>query len=169
MEPRSLIARTRRLCLRELTVDDLDAMCAFWTDPDTLVHWPKTPTRQDVTGIIARQLMSYVANGFGAWAVESLGDGRLIGDCGLWAQQLDGAPVVELGYHFRRDVWGNGYASEAARAALAQARARGIERVHAFILPANLESQRVARAIGMRVVGQTTHVGLAHDVWATEG
>lgn len=40
----------------------------------------------------------------------------MIGDCGITLQEVDGTQLLEIGYHLRRDLWGQGFATEAARA-----------------------------------------------------
>jgi ribosomal-protein-alanine N-acetyltransferase len=56
------------------------------------------------------------ANGHGLWAMDLKSSGEMIGDCGITLQDVDGQPLPEIGYHLRRDMWGQGLASEAARA-----------------------------------------------------
>ena len=66
------------------------------------------------------------------------------------ASPLDGA--VEVGWRLAREHWGQGYATEAARAWL-RARLRGdgaAPEIIAFTVPANLASQAVMRRLGMR-------------------
>ncbi len=63
---------------------------------------------------------------------------------------------VEVGWHLHPDAWGNGYATEAARAAVADAFSRGQHRVIAVTHPQNRASQAVCRRVGMRHLGATT-------------
>jgi RimJ/RimL family protein N-acetyltransferase len=96
-------------------------------------------------------------HGFSKWAVIEKATGGLIGDCGL--QYLDGGPDIELGFHLARGYWGQGYATEAARACLAWARAERAERVVAIVDPANQRSTRVLRRIGMSPAGTASYFG----------
>ena len=57
----------------------------------------------------------------GLYAVALRAGARLIGDCGLVAREVEGAQVVEIGWHLERASWGHGYATEAARGVLAHA------------------------------------------------
>lgn len=68
----------------------------------------------------------------------------------------DGTPRdVEIGWHLHPDAWGRGYATEAARAVLGEARRAGIDRVVAVTYPANTASQAVCARLGMHYAGRT--------------
>jgi RimJ/RimL family protein N-acetyltransferase len=77
--------------------------------------------------------------------------GRLIGDCGLFP--MDGVgPDVELAYGLAPDVWGRGYATEAAAACVrAGFEQLALERIVADVDPSNPSSIRVLEKIGMRL------------------
>ena len=76
--------------------------------------------------------------------------GELIGDCGCPLQEVEGRNEIEIGYHVRRDLWGKGYATEAAQACMEHAFNRlGAERVISMIRPENQQSRRVAEKNGM--------------------
>ncbi len=62
---------------------------------------------------------------------------------------------VEVGWHLHPDAWGNGYATEAATAAVTDAFARGLERVIAVTHLDNHASQAVCRRLDMRHLGLT--------------
>ena len=85
--------------------------------------------------------------GFGHWAVQVKETGRFIGRVGLWYPE--GWPDYEIGWTIDRDVWGIGYATEAARPALHHARhTLGIQHIISLILPENARSIRVAEKLG---------------------
>src|ERR1700756_2250659 len=79
-------------------------------------YYPVPFDRAAVGEWIARNLRRYAANGHGLWAMELKAKGELIGDCGITLQEVDGESLPEIGYHVRRDLWGQGLATEAARA-----------------------------------------------------
>ena len=69
--------------------------------------------------------------------------GELIGDCGLVRQTVDGTDEIEIGYHVRRDQWGHGYASEAARACRDYGFANlKVDKLISLIRPENIASPR---------------------------
>lgn len=158
------IGETKRLRLRELTADDLDSMCAVWTDPQTLVHWTAVPDRTQVSELIDRQIRNYRELGYGLWALELRETGEFIGDCGLVPLAYPGADV-EIGFHIARTHWGRGYAPEAAQAALTCGWSRGFTTIGALILPVNQQSQRVAQKLGMQIASQVVHASRPHDLW----
>ncbi|MGA9527064.1 MAG: GNAT family N-acetyltransferase [Terriglobales bacterium] len=92
---------------------------------------------------------------------------ELIGDCGLIRQKLDGEHLYEIGYHLRRDCWGQGFATEAARAC----RDWGFTELKADLLislirPENLPSRRVAERNGMTIWKDVIWHGMTHLVYS---
>ena len=76
---------------------------------------------------------------------------EVVGCCGLKRMTAAGQPVLNLLYRFRPEVWGRGYATEAASAVVAWgARHRPGETILARVRPDNLASQRVALRAGLR-------------------
>ena len=78
--------------------------------------------------------------------------GTFLGLCGLVTQEVDGQRELEVGYHFFRQHWGKGYATEAARLFLDFAATHKLsESVVSLINPANVASRRVAERNGLTV------------------
>ena len=75
---------------------------------------------------------------------------RLVGSIGLGIDDGD----VELGYWIARPYWGQGYATEAARAVITQARAIGHRRLVATHFLENPASGRVLQKVGFRPAGE---------------
>ena len=78
-------------------------------------YYPQTFTRDDAERWVTRSLERYRRDGYGLFAVVLKSDGEVIGNCGPVRQDVEGESLLEVGYHFRRDHWGHGYATEAAR------------------------------------------------------
>lgn len=161
------VLETPRLVLREFVYEDVDALAQVLSDPETMSHYPAPFDRSGVEGWIARNLRRYEQDGFGLWAIVLKSAGDIIGDCGITAQEVDGERLPEIGYHLRRDRWGQGYATEAARAC----RDYGFEQLKidfliSLIRPENIPSRRVAARNGMTVWKETNRVGLKHLVYA---
>ena len=161
------LLETEHLILRRLRVDDVDAIFAVIGDPITMQFYPRRFERKDAVEWIERNLRRYADDGHGLYAVVLKATGNVIGDCGLVTQQIEGGPELEVGYHLRRDHWGQGYATEAARACLDYAfRELAVEKVISLIRLENQPSGRVAERNGMRVERQIVHAGLPHLVYA---
>jgi len=102
---------------------------------------------------LARLIEHQERHGFSFWAVIDRESGLLAGECGLYLLEGRG-PEVELGYSFARRWWGQGYAVEAARAALDEAFGPlEMERVIAITRPENHRSQRVLERLGFTADG----------------
>lgn len=143
-----IVARTNRLTLRELSLDDIDSMFEVLGDPIAMEHYPAPKTRPETEDWIQWARESYERNGFGLWAVERSADGAFLGDCGPMLQPVDGELVPEVGYHIVRREWGHGYATEAATACRDLVLGRlGFDRVVSIVAPENLASRRVAEKV----------------------
>lgn len=99
-------------------------------------------------GWIAWNRRNYADHGFGLWVIETHA-GEFVGDCGLTMQEVEGAWLVEVGWHVRSSHRGQGYAAEAAAAVREAARDAGVDHLVAIIRPDNVASQRVATKIGL--------------------
>lgn len=107
---------TNRLILREMNMDDYDALYAVLADSDIMQHYLYTFDEKRVRGWIDRNMERYRIFGFGLWAVCLKETGEMIGDCGLTMQNIGGVIKPEIGYHIRKDMQRKGYAKEAATA-----------------------------------------------------
>lgn len=93
-------------------------------------------------------------------AVIETHSGEFVGDCGLTVQEVEGAWMVEAGWHVRSPLRRQGYAAEAASAVRVAAREAGIEHPIAIIRPDNVASQAVAKKIGL---------ALEHEIYKNGG
>jgi [ribosomal protein S5]-alanine N-acetyltransferase len=142
-------------------------MGAVLSDPETMRFYPAPFDRAGVEQWIARNLGRYAKDGHGLWAMILRVSDELVGDCGLTVQNVDGTGEVEVGYHVRRDHWGQGLATEAACAC----RDFGfgqlpVERLIALIRPENLASRRVAEKTGMAAWKAVMRTSCAHLVYS---
>ena len=158
---------TPRLILRHLRRDDVDAIFDVIGDAETMQYYPRLFERKDAEEWVERNLKRYAEHGNGLYAVVLKSTSEVIGDCGLVQQNVEGTQLLEVGYHFRRDQWGMGYATEAARACIDYAfRNMDANKVVSLIRPENLPSRRVADRNGMRIERQITYFGLPHLIYA---
>lgn len=145
---------TQRLLLRGWRESDKAPYAALNADPTVMRHFPATLTREQSDQMVDRIVASWEARSFGLWAVERLDDGAFIGFVGLVMPNWEAAftPCVEVGWRLAHAQWGNGFAPEAALAALRF----GFENVElpndeivSFTTKPNVNSQRVMQKIGM--------------------
>ena len=149
-----MILETKRLTLRNMEQTDFSALCAILQDPQVMYAYEHAFSDGEVQAWLDNQLRRYCQDGFGLWAVDLKGTGEMIGQCGLTWQDWNGRQVLEVGYLFRRSVWGQGYATEAAVACKEYAfTVLGVDEVFSIIPEYNLPSRRVAQRNGMAVRG----------------
>jgi RimJ/RimL family protein N-acetyltransferase len=146
------VIETERLILAEWRDDHRDAIAAINADPHVMRHFVAPMTRAETDAQIDRQILSQAENGFCFWAVERKADGVLLGLAGL-KTGAPGTPIaddIEIGWRLGQHGWGQGYASEAARAALAHGFGDpAVARIAAITTIANRESRAVMDRIGM--------------------
>ncbi|MDF2554845.1 MAG: family N-acetyltransferase [Microbacterium sp.] len=147
-----MLPRTARLALRPMVDDDLPALRDILCDDVTMSAYEGGFDEDEVRAWLQRQQDRYRSDGFGLWAVVERETGEMIGQTGPTRQRIEDDEVVEVGYLFRRDRWGRGYAGEAASACVDWAFANlPTDAVWAKVRDTNLASMNVAIRLGMRV------------------
>jgi RimJ/RimL family protein N-acetyltransferase len=143
---------TARLILRQYRDGDRAPFRAMMADPDVMHDYPAPFTTEEADAYFERRRGQIAAHGFGKWAIERRADGDFLGFVGVSEAYptLPVAPSLEIGWRLVRGAWGQGYASEAARAALTDAFERtGAERILAFTLATNQRSLAVMHRLGL--------------------
>ena len=149
MEQR-IILKTDRLFLREMTMDDFDALYKVLADRNIMQHYPYTFDEKRVSDWIERNTNRYNEYGFGLWAVCLKETGEMIGDCGLTLQNIEGEMLPEIGYHIRADHQRKGYAKEAVAAVRDWAFANtDYPALYSYCKYTNVGSYKTAESIGM--------------------
>ncbi len=152
---------TQRLRLRPLCNDDFEDYAELYADPEVLRYlgtgpepWERVRSWRHMA--FARGHWEF--RGVGMWAVEHKETGAFMGLIGFAVPE--GWPGFELAWILARRWWGNGYATEGARAALAHAfTVLEKDRVISLIHPENQASIRVAERIGEKLQGRILHCG----------
>jgi ribosomal-protein-alanine N-acetyltransferase len=152
---------TDRLLIRTWEPSDRAAFTALTYDPAVMeyVHGGRPYTEQEVDEWFARQARQLAQHDVCMGAVIEKSSGRLIGIAGTQPLGDD----LEIGWIFSREVWGNGYATEAGAAAMKHVletlrRPRAV----AIIDPGNEPSKRVAARLGMHYDNRYTGAQLRH-------
>lgn len=147
--------RTDRLVLREWRPEDREPFAALNASPTVMRYFPSTMTREASDAFADRIEAHFAQHGYGLWAVDVAG--AFAGFTGLsWTEGLPFSPALEIGWRFAEPFWGQGYATEAATAALTF----GLERepsVVSLTAVTNAPSWRVMQRIGMRQDGEFDH------------
>lgn len=148
---------TNRLFLREMTLEDFDALYTVLADSDIMQHYPYIFDETRVRNWINKNIDRYRVLGFGLWAVCLKSTGEMIGDCGLTMQNINGMILPEIGYHIAKAHQRQGYASEAARAVRDWCFAHTtFGMVYSYMKKSNVPSSATARANGMALLGEFT-------------
>lgn len=149
------LIQTDRLTLRRLTDADAEAYAAVWSEPAV---WEALRSAADANpGLAAERSLSkhvrhWDEHGFGLWAVVPQDESELVGWVGAWYPDFvpDVLGEIEIGWTLRAPFQGKGYATEAARHAIASTfEHQDKERVISMIAPANDASAAVAGRLGM--------------------
>ena len=128
----------------------------------------RPPAPDETKAQLARYRTHWDEHGFGVWALEEKATSRLVGRVGLSYHRL-WPPDPELGWMLEPDVWGRGYATEAAAAALHHGfAARGFALVVSIVHPQNERSFAVARRLAMQPWSTVPwdDTGITLQVWA---
>lgn len=158
---------TERLVLHPISVDEAEQMVTG--EPDADARWePGFPTEGDVS--VARRFLERCASSgdpqpFGPYVIRRRSDDRAIGGVGFH-RPPDEQGSVTIGYGLVPSAQGKGYASEALRALLSLARARGVASVKGDADHDNTASQHVMRAAGMHPVGEDERVKYFAISWS---
>jgi len=159
--------KTSRLILKPQSLNDFDRFYTMSKDPDVMAfigdgsvfHW----TREVALAKFKHRVSASVDDGLGTRSIYRKQDALYLGWCAI-------APSVflnhmELGYRMCRDVWGNGYTTEAAAAMLAAAYGRmDIDRIKACAHPDNVASIRVLEKLGFKRCGSKLSKPIGREI-----
>jgi ribosomal-protein-alanine N-acetyltransferase len=146
---------TPRLRLRTARADDLEAIHAILSDPLATAFW-STPPYTDLSETEA-WLAGMIGNGPDQPDFVIERDGQVIGKAGFWR-------LPEIGYILHRDHWGQGFASEAAGAAIDHVFATtDLDQLTADVDPDNAASIRLLERLGF------VKTGYAERTWCIAG
>jgi len=163
--------RTDRLLLRPVTPSEIDDVHGVFSDPRTWSHLPsgRHLVRSSTVDLVQRKIGGRARHGLASWAVRVAADGSFVG---LGGVDMTAAGVWNLGYRLAPDVWGRGFATEIARAAVEAAAqiAPGVA-VTGRVLTSNPASAAVLAKAGLSLVWQGSTAtplpaGVERQVWS---
>ena len=150
----NVIIETSRLLLRTFTKDDAALIYELNLDPD-VIRYTHDPIRDraHASEILERVIIpQYALYDHGRWAVHKRSNLEFLGWCGLkYRAELN---EIDLGYRFKKEGWGKGYATEAAWASIQYAFEKiGLQRIVARAEIDNIGSWKVLEKCGMTYIG----------------
>jgi RimJ/RimL family protein N-acetyltransferase len=148
-----VVLRTERIALRRWRPADREPFAALNADPLVMAHfmWPHSRAQSDAFADLIEQELA--ERPFGLWALEIPGVTPFAGFVGLHVPSFTAhfTPCVEIGWRLAAAYWGRGYATEAARAALAYAwDPLALPEIVSFTTVSHAKSRAVMERIGMR-------------------
>ena len=143
---------TPRLILRQWKKEDRPLFAKINADSDVMEFYPSILEKKE-SDEFAQKLESLITKrGWGLWAVETKDEKKFIGFVGLHKPTYD-LPIkscVEIGWRLAKEYWGNGFATEAANAALDIAFGKlNLPEVYSFTSIINKKSKAVMERLGM--------------------
>ena len=161
-----VILETPRLLLREMTRRDIDFIAQMMAHPDVNHFYERRFSRAESETWLERQLERYRRDGKGLWLAVERATGKPVGQIGLAFQDVEGQRHPEIGWLLDRAYWGLGYATEGGAAIRDAAFHQwGYDHVISLIRPVNVNSQRVARRLGMTESRRVQFHGYEHCVF----
>jgi RimJ/RimL family protein N-acetyltransferase len=151
---------TERLCLRRWIDSDSQTFIEMNKDADVMEYFPKHLTDSESMESIDRINFSFDNNGLGLFAVENKSTKEFIGFTGFAIPKFNTffTPCVEIGWRFQKKSWGQGFATEAAKACLKYGfEILGFEKIVSFTSSINKKSEQVMQRIGMSHIGEFNH------------
>ena len=161
--------RTERLLMRRWRESDRGPFAAMNADPEVMRYFPETLDRAASDAYMDRIEALIQHQGFGLWALELTETGRFLGFTGLnpMPPGVPGAGGMEVGWRLASHAWHQGFATEAATAALDVGfRGVGLAEIWSMTAVLNEPSQAVMRRLGMTLYGHFEHprVAVGHPV-----
>ena len=164
---------TERLVIRPFENSDLPDLYEIMRKPEVMYAWEHGFSLEETQEWLKRQQDRFINNGMGEQAVCLKVTGALIGAAGFLEINLEGKTVMEIGYIFDNKVWGNGYATETAKA-LEQAAfdTLGVDKLYCTMRSENNPSIKVAERLGFKLVSEYVKVyngkDMLHSIYILE-
>jgi RimJ/RimL family protein N-acetyltransferase len=144
-----VLFQSNRLLFRQFTLDDAKLLVDLNSDPEVMkyLHEPET-TMENASQVLRDIILPQYERGLGRWAVFLKYTEEFIGWCGL--KYLAESNEIDLGYRFKKEYWGKGYATEAAKTCISYAFAHlNVQKIIARAHIDNSASLHVIEKCGM--------------------
>jgi len=157
---------TERLGLRNWQESDIEPFIAMCQDPEVMRYFPSIASEEETRALILRLQLHFETHSFTYFAVETLDTKEFLGFTGLAKQSWESefTPCVDMGWRFKKEAWGKGYATEAAKGCLHAAfNTFNLKEVYAFATKGNTPSENVMKKLGMQYQGTFVHPKIIDD------
>ena len=159
---------SERLGFRTWQSSDIPVLASMLADDRVMEFYPDKKSLEETTDFVKSIDKHFNEHGYGLYATDMLKTGEFIGYIGFKRFDFDVpfAPGIEIGWRTSADTWGQGLATEGAKACLTYAwETLGFERVYSFTAVPNKRSERVMQKIGMEKTGEFDHPKLDKGHW----
>jgi ribosomal-protein-alanine N-acetyltransferase len=164
---RERILQTQRLAVTSWVVGDVDDLVVVHSDAETMrfVRQGRPETRAETAALVEQYIAEHAAKGFTKWRLADV-EGHLVGRAGFGSLR-DGR---ELGYTIRRELWGQGLATEVAAALVAWHRSSAAAcPLYAYVAVDNHASRRVLEKIEFEFVSREDYLGVPCELFRLPG
>jgi RimJ/RimL family protein N-acetyltransferase len=144
---------TERLRLRQWNASDREPFGQLNADARVMAFFPSPLTRAERDAMAAKCESLIEERGWGLWAVELKSSRKFIGFIGLHVPSavLPFSPCTEVGWRLAHEYWGNGLATEGAKATVrAGFEVLGLREIVSFTATRNVQSRGVMERLGMQ-------------------
>ncbi|MBS4199968.1 GNAT family N-acetyltransferase [Bacillus sp. FJAT-49732] len=147
-----VISETNRLILKVFDAEDMDAAKRFWGDREVMAYCGGPTPYENLGIVLDSYIRCYKATGLSVYAVVEKETGKIIGAAGF---NIRGSlENVELLYHFSKESWGKGFATEAAAACVKIAKENGnVKSIFASADPKHAQSLKILEKVGFEYQG----------------
>ena len=155
-----IVFETPRLILKQFTEEDSLLILQLNSDPEIVkyVHEPILTNEKQAKKILIDIILPQYKNNLGRWAMHTKTNNEFIGWCGLkYRPELD---EIDLGYRLKKNAWGNGYATEAAKYTLDH----GLNKLNLQLITGRAHIENIASIIVLEKIGMRfTSEGIVDD------
>ncbi|MDK2967973.1 GNAT family N-acetyltransferase [Lacrimispora sp.] len=166
---REYFIKTKRIGFSVWDAKDLDLATELWGHSEVTKYICSSGkfSKQDIIDRLNTEVHNHVMYHIQYWPVFELSTGELIGCCGIRPYKTE-SHSFELGFHLREKYWGQGYASEAAKAAVDYSfRVLKAEKLYSGHHPQNKASEKLISKLGFQLTGTVFYepTGLYHPFY----
>ena len=147
---------------------DIVSLAQMNSDKKVMEYFPNTLSQDESIEIVNRINKHFDRNGFGLFAIKLKETSEFIGFTGFSIPSFEShfTPSTEIVWRYKKEVWGNGYASEAAKVCLRYCfETLKFDKVFSFTAVVNKPSEELMKRIGMQYIAGSNISELNRDIF----